>query len=234
MNRIVVKTKKDMDDISDYVLKSIRNAASGWDPKETLRIPFEKGEFSLDEELVNAKFECVNSDTVSFEVFVGEEMQYFGKFNLDISDRDGLDILDFDSEADTSRYDESTDPKYSNKELFYGEIAQKWLTVMVLATHYRPEFERNRKVTEAKKTVRRTKKGKKQVKTIYTKQYVLSGDFTMTLPKIQRPHSKPSHEYSVKGHYRRYKSGKVVWIKPRINCKGRGGDTGSTYIAKIK
>lgn len=34
--------------------------------------------------------------------------------------------------------------------------------------------------------------------------------------------SCPQHEFDVRGHMRRYKSGKVVYIKPYTKCKGRG------------
>ena len=234
MNRIIVRTNKDMDDISDYIVKSVKNALPGWDPEETLQVPFEKGEFCLAEELVNAKFECVDSDTVSFEVFVGRETQYFGKFNLDISDRDGMDRLYFDDESVANRHDESTDPIYSDKELFYSEIARKWLAVMMLATRYRPEFERQQRKTEAKKTAKKAKGRRRREKTIYIKQYVLSGDFTSSLPKIHRSYTKPTQEYGVRGHYRRYKSGKVVWVRPHTKCRGRGEKAESTYIARIE
>ena len=45
-----------------------------------------------------------------------------------------------------------------------------------------------------------------------------------SLPKpeqAKRGYTKPDHEVSVRGHLRRYKSGKVVWIQPSVRYKGR-------------
>lgn len=41
--------------------------------------------------------------------------------------------------------------------------------------------------------------------------------------------SKPSHEFSVRGHIRRYKNGREVFIKPYVKCKGRGKRLPKSY-----
>lgn len=41
--------------------------------------------------------------------------------------------------------------------------------------------------------------------------------------------SKPTHEFGVRGHIRRYKNGKEVFIKPYIKCKGRGVSSTRAY-----
>ena len=40
----------------------------------------------------------------------------------------------------------------------------------------------------------------------------------------------PSHEFDVRGHYRHYKSGKVIWINEFTKCKGRGTKIIHEYI----
>ncbi len=42
-------------------------------------------------------------------------------------------------------------------------------------------------------------------------------------------HSPPGCEYSVRGHYRHYKSGKIVWIAEQVRCKGRGPRRSKRY-----
>lgn len=41
--------------------------------------------------------------------------------------------------------------------------------------------------------------------------------------------SKPSHEFSVRGHIRHYKNGREVFIKPYTKCKGRGDRVPKSY-----
>lgn len=41
--------------------------------------------------------------------------------------------------------------------------------------------------------------------------------------------SKPSHEFNVRGHIRHLKSGREIFIKPYIKCKGRGNATNQIY-----
>lgn len=41
---------------------------------------------------------------------------------------------------------------------------------------------------------------------------------------------KPQHEFDVRGHYRHYKSGKVVYVRPYTKCKGRGTKIIHEYI----
>ena len=42
--------------------------------------------------------------------------------------------------------------------------------------------------------------------------------------------SKHKHEYDVKGHYRHYKNGKVVFVKGYTKCKGRGVKIEHEYL----
>jgi len=40
---------------------------------------------------------------------------------------------------------------------------------------------------------------------------------------------KPTHEFGVRGHFRHYKNGKVVFIRPYRKCIGRGENTTQVY-----
>lgn len=42
-----------------------------------------------------------------------------------------------------------------------------------------------------------------------------------------RPHT---HEYDVRGHYRHYKNGKIIFVKPHTCCKGRGAKNIHEYV----
>lgn len=64
------------------------------------------------------------------------------------------------------------------------------------------------------------KRGKTKVqKTILTRTvYVYEGNFRHRHIR----HSKPDHEFGVRGHWRHYKNGKAVWVNPCRKCVGRG------------
>lgn len=46
---------------------------------------------------------------------------------------------------------------------------------------------------------------------------------------VQGVRQKPSEEFSVRGHYRHYKSGKVVWVDEFSKCKDSGNKRDKTY-----
>ena len=131
----------------------------------------------------------------------------------------------------------------ADTEAGFKKVASLWFAVMILSLYYRPIVESHRKVTAAKeeprkegKTGKPGKKGKqKRTKIIYTKQYTLTGAVLDEIPPVQHRRAKPSHEFSVKGHFRHYKSGKVAWISPQIRCKGRGeAKRVNEYIARLQ
>lgn len=56
------------------------------------------------------------------------------------------------------------------------------------------------------------------------------GKHKRTKTKSTKKGRKHSYEYPVIGHWRRLKSGKLVWVKPYIRCKGRGLKQSSTLV----
>lgn len=75
---------------------------------------------------------------------------------------------------------------------------------------------------------------KRKVKKFYNPTtsvtYILRRDATEPTIHIQGARRKPSGEFSVRGHFRHYKDGKVVWINQYV--KGTGKPKRTTY--KIK
>lgn len=70
------------------------------------------------------------------------------------------------------------------------------------------------------------KKGRKvrRVQPLIRRFYTLAEFDADALPKpeqAKRKYTKPEHEVNVRGHLRRYKSGKTVWVKPSVRYKGK-------------
>lgn len=64
--------------------------------------------------------------------------------------------------------------------------------------------------------------------TLNSKIYVLK-DLTRKQLGVKGTHASPSHEFEVRGFYRHYKSGKVVWIDGFTKCKGKGDKQPKNY-----
>lgn len=104
------------------------------------------------------------------------------------------------------------------KELVKGacEYLRNWAKV-VLAVEYC--------VQDPKKIIRPSlnttqKCSNKARKRIYRTLKNVSINYTNNDAKGH--HRPPAFEFMVKGHWRTYKNGRRVWIKPHIRCEGRG------------
>ena len=69
--------------------------------------------------------------------------------------------------------------------------------------------EPSRRPTEARQSVSASKKGKDARNSV---TYVLRATRSGIAAIPQGSHASPSREFSVRGHFRHYKSGKVVWV----------------------
>ena len=72
----------------------------------------------------------------------------------------------------------------------------------------------------------KTIKGKQRQKA-KGKTYILKRSGADPIVSIPGTRAKPSGAFGVRGHYRRYKDGRTVWIKPYK--KGTGKETDKTY-----
>ena len=229
MDSIVVNTAEDMDQIMTWVCKYLAQL-----PESNVQVkfdcPFLKGEVVFSFADCRLEFEYEGEGYVRFKSFCSVDLLgeiLMGGFRWNVGSQLVTDEwYSHDLETvDVARYQE--------RDQIYLNYAFRWFALMLLAIYYRPEFERKRHVTAVKKKKGKAKKDK-SVKTLSSRKYIISGDFVDDLPKPPRRHSKPEREYGVRGHYRHYKSGKVVWIQPHTRCKGRKQNNGSTYIARVE
>ena len=103
-------------------------------------------------------------------------------------------------------------------------IITVYASLMALIVYHKPEpaaatsKQRQERPKKAKTGAQRSKNG-----VTYLLKHSSSG------PRIQQrgQHSSPAGTFTVRGHYRHYKNGRAVWIKPYK--KGTGGQKNKTY-----
>lgn len=121
-------------------------------------------------------------------------------------------------------FKESKDTTKLNKE-DKQSIITVYASLMALIVYHKPEAAadapRREKLKTEKSDAQRSKKGK---------TYIFSKHSTGPRIQPRGKHASPAAAFSVRGHYRHYKNGKTVWIKPYE--KGKGAKKGKTYIIK--
>lgn len=144
-----------------------------------------------------------------------------------IVDREHIGNLAFDRDsANSDKAKCRVEPFNSKDKKLLGDIGKMCLMWNRLVGYYTLSCHDNRQSMEIGKahtTVVRCNVTKR--KPIKVKDISTAGVFSY----IKGNGSKPSHEFGVRGHIRRYKNGKEVFIKPYVKCKGRGKETSKTY-----
>lgn len=112
--------------------------------------------------------------------------------------------------------------------------ATKYLALMSFLIYYREEVEIEEE-ENVNKTYKKSKPHKPAAGSHSTpfirRTYVLNKINRKNLKKIDGKgfHNSPSYEFEVRGFYRHYKSGKVVWVDGFTKCKGKGPARNKNY-----
>ena len=230
MDRIIVKKTEDILKIVEWS-KGFLNTLPPDDPV-SFKPPFAKGEIYFEEEGTRIHFESLGEGDVAMSVYTRNRQGYFVKYKFNYSSGSISDVRYGDG-LDAALAAQSYIEKHGDVNMTYSIY---WFCLMLLATYYRPELERKQWTSSEKKLPKKAgkKNGKRQktaTKTLYVKNYVVDTDTVLAIP---RHHRKPDHEFGVRGHYRHYKSGKVVWIEPHKRCVGKGREKNRDFIAKME
>ena len=201
MDRIVVRTIADMQRVIDWS-EELRGMA--------IELPFPEGEIEFQEELILLKFRDEGSNVVSFEMWIQEG--------------DSRKVCDW-------RYDFAGDKcvelhiagRPENKmglglllvsDDTVGKCIRKFRALMLFAAYYREDIQRTRVVTR-KDVVKKRKNGKRSNKrSLITRRYTIGSEMLSELPAPKKEWHGYAESFGVRGHFRRYRDGKVVWIRP--------------------
>ena len=102
--------------------------------------------------------------------------------------------------------------------------ARKYHALMLFMTYYREVVEVEQRVEHRPAKVKKKGRKARRVQPLIRRFYTLAEFNADALPKpeqAKRKYTKPEHEVNVRGHLRRYKSGKTVWVKPSVRYKGK-------------
>ena len=216
-DRIIVKSNARMKMVLDWYYEN-----KHWLDREPFLAPMESGVVELCEEQIEFTFENTRGvveiaiyPTVQPNIPASIIFDYIPE-QMDIANRRvapelvepkrlALDLV--------LRYD-----KTPEKE------ARKYHALMLFMAYYREEVKVEQRIE------RRPVKHKKKKRTAQVRQPLIRRIYTVTdfdstalvkPEQAKRGYTKPDHEVNVRGHLRRYKSGKVVWVKPSVKYKGK-------------
>lgn len=202
MDRIVVRTNADMQRVID------------WSAKLTgvpVKLAFPEAEIEFQEEDIVLRFRDEGESVVWFECEMAGRKVVEWRSNLDDG---GVAELHISGTGDTK-------VKMSMILAMDNTVAKcvgKFRALMLFAAYYREEVERTKVVerTAKKRNSGSARKGGKRMLTV--RKYVVSEELLSELP---RKYERHTDSWGVRGHYRTYKSGKTVWVRPFI--KGSAG-----------
>lgn len=216
-DRIIVKSNARMKMVLDWYYEN-----KHWLDREPFLAPMESGVVELCEEQIEFTFENVRGvveitiyPTVQPDIPASIVFDYLPE-QMDIANRRVAPELPEPKRLALDlvlRYD-----KTPEKE------ALKYHALMLFMTYYREVVEVEQRVEH--RPAKAKKKGRKarRVQPLIRRFYTLAEFDADALPKpeqAKRKYTKPEHEVNVRGHLRRYKSGKTVWVKPSVRYKGK-------------
>lgn len=216
-DRIIVKSNARMKMVLDWYYEN-----KHWLDREPFLAPMESGVVELCEEQIEFTFENTRGvveiaiyPTVQPNIPASIIFDYIPE-QMDIANRRVAPELPEPKRLALDlvlRYD-----KTPEKE------ARKYHALMLFMAYYREEVKVEQRIE------RRPAKHKKKKRTAQVRQPLIRRIYTVTdfdstalvkPEQAKRGYTKPDHEVNVRGHLRRYKSGKVVWVKPSVKYKGK-------------
>lgn len=215
-DRIIVKSNARMGRVLDWYFDNFN-----WLDREKFLAPMESGVVELCEEQVEFTFESKGS-LVEIVVYITT------KPNLP-----PVVAFDYDP-ATTEIRNRRVAPEGSQTTVdlellrillmsddMCRKEARKYHALMLFMAHYREEITVEQRVESRPAKAKNRKRSARRRQPLIRRIYTVTDFDAAALPKAKRGYTKPDHEVNVRGHYRRYKSGKVVWVQPAVRYKGK-------------
>lgn len=230
-DRIIVKSNERMKIVLDWYIKN-----RDWLGNEEFHTPLESGIIILEEEMLEIAFEekrglveititpmmdgqvCPAAVIFDYNPRTFEATNYRFAPHLPKPKRELLRLVIL-----SDRTDEKAALKYHALMLFMAYYRE---VVTVEETSVLPKSQPKSK---KKKRHGQPKKPVPLIKKTYVLSEEITGEQLPKLPGEKRQYTKPDHEVNVRGYQRRYKSGKVVWVKPSVRYKNRGEKQTKAY-----
>lgn len=220
-DRIIIKSNDRMKLVIDWYFEN-----QNWLDRVEFRTPMESGVVELQEEMLEFTFENIG-DVV--EITIHSTLE---------PNTPALIIFDYNptTQRITNRRVAPTMPEVKQQALnlvmLYDRTDQKealkYHALMQFMTYYHETVNVEKQRVQPVQKVKHHKYNKRcRPQPLIRRIYVI-GEFDKTaLAKpddAKRRYTKPEYEVNVRGYMRRYKSGKIVWVKPYVKYKGKTGE----------
>lgn len=202
MDRIVVKTIADMQRVIDW-----SNELRGM----TIELPFPEGEIEFREELILLKFRDEGANVVWFEMLIRkDEYAEVCNWRYDFAGDKCVELHIAgrpEAKAELAMLLMSDDT--------VGKCVRKFRALMLFSAYYREDIQRTRVVSRTGGGTKKRSNGKRSNRRAFTmRSYTIGSEMLSELPAPKREWHGYAESFGVRGHFRRYQNGKVVWIRP--------------------
>lgn len=204
MDRIVVRTNADMQRVLDWA-----EVISGM----AVKLMFPEGEIEFQEEMLLLRFWEEESPVVRFSLEVQGKRVAEWRSNLETGEMVELHISG-EGERKLSL------GMLLAQDNTLGKCVRKFRAIMLFSAYYREEVERTRVVSRMDRKSGSSRKKGGGSRKLTVRRYTVSEELLGELPAPKKEWHGYRESFGVRGHYRTYKTGKTVWVRP-YEKKGR-------------
>lgn len=212
MDKIIVRTNADMQRVIEWA-----DRLTG----VPVRPVFPEAEISFEEEEILLRFRDEGESLVWFECEMAGRKVVEWRSDLNSGDIPELHVC---GEGEKKA-------KMSMLLMMDNTVAKcvrKFRALMLFAAYYREEVERTKVVSRIEKPGKKNRSGSKNNRRMLTvRKYTVGGEMLNELP---RKYERHTDSWGVRGHYRTYKSGKTVWVRPFVKGKNVGRSDREYYL----
>lgn len=212
MDKIIVRTNADMQRVIDWADRLVG---------AQIKVAFPEAEIEFQEEEIVLRFRDEGESLVWFEA----EMA-------------GRKVVEWRSDLETGEIPELRVNAEGEKKVglslllaqdnTVAKCVRKFRALMLFAAYYREEVERSAVVERTVKPGKQRKNGKRSNRRMLTvRKYTVGGEMLSELP---RKYERHTDSWGVRGHYRTYKSGKTVWVRPFVKGNAEKRNDKEYYV----
>lgn len=220
LDRIVVRTNADMTRVLEWA-----NELHGL----AVELPFLEGEIEFQEEEILLKFRDEGNGVVSFEMDMCQNYMAWGKEEPDWikvaswrSNLESGEIMDIEVSGGGSR--KSDILWLLAKDNTVWKCVAKFRAIMLFSAYYREEVQRSQVVVKrggsGTGSAKRKAKKRSNRRPLTLRKYVIGSEMLSELPEPKGAWKGYAHSFGVRGHFRKMKNDKVIWVRPYTK-KGR-------------
>lgn len=216
MDRIIVRSNADMQRVLEWS-EVLRGMA--------IELPFPEGEIEFVEEWILLKFRDEGEGIVSFSFSIHTDTDPKWRKVCDF-------VWDFTEdkvvELHISGAQGSTKALLGNvliQDNTIGKLVGKFRGIMLFAVYYREDVMRTKIEKRIERSGSRKKAKRNGRRWLTLRNYIISDEMLSELPAPKKEWHGYAESFGVRGHFRRYSDGKVVWVRPYTK-KGRNDKKG--------